>query len=220
MKSLFLVANWKSNKTINEAENWLEQLKNNLKTIPEEKQIIICPAYTILSDLKRLISKYNLPFKLGAQDISQYPEGEYTGEINGQQIKELADFVIIGHSERRKDFSENQQILSEKTLRSKENNLKTIFCVAKKEDLIPSDVDFVVYEPLFAIGSGDPDSPESAEQMAKFIKGQYQTKSVLYGGSVNSQNVKTFISMPNIDGVLVGHASLDPLEFAKIIEFS
>lgn len=220
MKPLFLVANWKSNKTIAEAKDWLKTLKKSLGNISQEKQVVICPSYTILSDFKQLIFEYGLPFKLGAQDISPFSQGEYTGATNGQQIKELADFVIVGHSERRKHFGESLQILSEKTLRAKENGLETFYCTSEKEETIPQDISLVVYEPLFAIGSGNPDTPESVKQIAQFIKDKSQLKSVLYGGSVNSQNVNSFTSMSNIDGVLVGKASLDPLEFAKIIELA
>lgn len=220
MKPLLLVANWKSNKTIAEARDWLKTLKENLGNIPQEKQVVICPSHTILSDLKQLISEYGLPFKIGAQDISPFSEGEYTGAINGKQIKELADFVIVGHSERRKLFGENLQILSEKALRAKENRLETFYCISEKEEDVPQSVSLVVYEPFFAIGSGNPDTFESADHVARFIKDNFQLRSVLYGGSVNSQNVNSFTSMSNIDGVLVGKASLDPLEFAKIIELA
>lgn len=218
MKPLFLVANWKSNKTITEAKDWLKILKENLGEIPSEKQIVICATYTVLSDLKQLISEYHLPIKLGAQNISSFSQGEYTGEVSGQQIKELADFVIVGHSERRKYFGETLPILSEKTSRAKENNLEVFYCVSEKEEAIPKNASIVVYEPLFAIGTGNPDTPESAEQVAEFLKKESQLKAVLYGGSVNSQNVNSFTSNPSIDGVLVGKASLDPLEFAKVVE--
>ncbi len=220
MKPLFLVANWKSNKTIAEARDWLKTLKENFGNISQKKQVVVCPSYTILSDLKQLISEYGLPFKIGAQDISPFSEGEYTGAINGQQIKDLADFVIVGHSERRKHFGENLQVLNEKTLRAKENNLETFYCISEKEEDVPQEASFVVYEPLFAIGSGNPDTFESADHVARFIKDKSKLRCVLYGGSVNSQNVNSFTSMSNIDGVFVGKASLDPLEFAKIIELA
>ena len=227
MKKLFIVANWKSNKTTPEAKEWFE--KSSEFRIPasqlgeqsselENKEIIVCPPFTVLSQAKELISKNDLHFKVGAQDISAFEMGSYTGEVNGKQIKEFAEYVIVGHSERRSNNKEDDQVLEKKVLQAKENGLTVIYCVRSIEDVVPQGVTIAAYEPVFAIGSGVADTPENADSVAKELKQKYLVGHVLYGGSVNSSNVHSFIQMPHIEGVLVGKASLDPLEFSKIIQ--
>lgn len=207
----FIIANWKSNKTIAQARDWLGQITNT-----SNKKIIVCPSFTALSQVKLLITNYQLPIKLGAQDISQYEKGEYTGAVNGQQLKELVDYVIVGHSERRQYFGDNGEVLIRKVDMAKKYNLTPIFCIQNKEADIPEGVKIVAYEPTIAIGTGFPDTPEDADGIASEIK-KGRDLVVLYGGSVTSLNVKNFTKMPNLDGVLVGGASLDAEEFAKII---
>lgn len=212
MKKLFVVANWKSNKTTIEAENWLQVVQNS------EKEVVICPPFTLLSLVSSEVRTKQLRVKIGAQDISSFGEGAYTGEINGKQIKEFADYVIIGHSERRKNFGETDEILFEKMRLAKENGLIVIFCVQGKETKIPVNTDIVAYEPINAIGTGNPDTPENADDVAAYFKANFQVSGVLYGGSVTAANVNSFTQKPNIDGILVGNASLDAQEFYKLIK--
>lgn len=214
MKELLIVANWKSNKTEKEAAEWFEAFNVEDQKI-QEKEVIICPPFTLLSFLKEYKKRNNSPFKLGAQNISAFEPGARTGEINALQVKEYSDYVIIGHSERRK-MGENDELLQQKTEQAKLTGLKVIYCVSNLDQEIPQGVEIVAYEPLFAIGSGNPDTPENAEQIAEKIKEKSQVK-VLYGGSVTSKNISSFTDMENIDGVLVGGASLDPVEFSRII---
>ncbi len=219
MKKIFIVANWKSNKTQTEAAEWLEKsvkIKEILTSL-KHKQIIICPPFTLLPFCKAVIEKDLLPFTLGAQDISPYLEGAYTGEVNGKQIKEFGDFVIIGHSERRVCFSESDELLAQKVVMSQKFNLVPIFCVQDQDTLFPKGSQVIAYEPPSAIGTGNPDNPEKANDIAKVLKEQ-SVPYVLYGGSVTAENVSHFTSLPNIDGVLVGGASLDAQEFFKIIQ--
>lgn len=219
MKNLFIVANWKSNKTISEAKNWAQTLNNSQLTINTEgKKVIVCPPFTLLPFVKESIVKGQLSIVTGAQDISPFSEGTYTGEVNGKQIKELADYVIIGHSERRKNFSETDEMLFRKVEQAVNNGLTPIFCVQGKETKIPPNCSFVAYEPIDAIGTGNPDTPENAEDVAFFFKSKHNVQTVLYGGSVTSDNVNNFTKMANIDGILVGKASLDVSEFYKIIK--
>jgi len=216
MKKVFIVANWKSNKTKIEAEKWVKEF--NLQADGSDKEIIICPPFTLLSDLKALVIGNKLSVKLGAQDISPFYKGSYTGEVNGEQVKEFGDYVIIGHSERRKYFNEKDNLVEQKVEIAKDYKLNPILCVQGEVLTVPKGVEIVAYEPVFAIGTGNPDSPENADKIAQNIKEKNKIQFVLYGGSVTSKNVKAFTEMPNIDGVLVGTASLDPLEFARIIE--
>ena len=219
MKKLFIVANWKSNLTSLEAGEWFSQVKSlEFKVQSDGKEIIICPPFTLLSELKSLISQGQLPVKLGAQNISPFHEGAYTGEVNGREIKEFADYVVIGHSERRQNFGENDEMLFRKVALAKDNGLAPIFCVGGKETKVPQGIEIVAYEPIDAIGTGHPDIPENAEDAATFFKDNHKVQFVLYGGSVTGDNVNSFTRMPHIDGVLVGKASLDIGEFLQIIK--
>ena len=217
MNPFLLVANWKSNKILSEAKSWIEKFSPNYN--PESKTIIICPSFTLLSEVKLCLENKKLIVELGGQNISQFENGEYTGEINAAQIKDFANYVLIGHSERRKNFEETNQALDQKVELAKKYGLILIFCIQGKDTYIPNGVDVVAYEPIFAVGTGNPDTPENANEVGEAIKGKGYKK-FLYGGSVNSQNVASFTAMSNIDGILVGKASLDPLEFAKIVELA
>jgi triosephosphate isomerase (TIM) len=222
MKKLFIVANWKSNKTILQTEDWFRTFNTSQLTInKEEKEVIICPPFTLLPKAKELIVNSQLLPVLGAQNISPFDEGAFTGEINGNQIGEFAEYVIIGHSERRKNFSETDEILSQKVQKATECNLTPIFCVQGADTPIPEGVTLAAYEPIFAIGTGNPDTPENAEAVIKTIKEKNPSvKYVLYGGSVTPEDVSGFTQNPLIDGVLVGGASLLSDKFMQIIKNS
>lgn len=217
MNSSLIIANWKSNKILGQAKDWLEKFSSNYNSI--NKTIIICPSFTLLSEVKSYLESKKLAIDLGGQNISQFENGEYTGEVNAAQIKDFANYVLVGHSERRKNFEETNQALNQKVELAKKYGLIPIFCIQGKDTYIPKGVEIVAYEPIFAVGTGNPDTPENANEVGAVIKGNGYKK-FLYGGSVNSQNVASFTSMPNIDGVLVGRASLDPVEFGKIIELA
>ncbi len=217
MKKVFIVANWKSNKDESEAKDWLDGFKiQNLELI--NKEIIICPPFTLLSQVASEVISRKLKVKVGAQNISPFDGGAYTGEINGKQIKEFVDYVIIGHSERRQNFSETDETLFRKVDQALKYDLTPIFCVQGKETKVPPNVAIVAYEPIDAIGTGQSDTAENAEEVASFFKKNYNVQYTLYGGSITSKNVKEFTQMPNIDGVLIGGASLDVKEFYAIIQ--
>lgn len=220
MRKLFIVANLKSYKNENEAKNWLESFKkiNDLRLTSDQKEVIVCPAFTQLFSFFSYFSSNNINAALGAQNISPFDEGAFTGEVNAKQIKDFAKYVLVGHSERRKNFSETEDMLANKVQLSLKYGLIPIFLVQGKETLIPQGVKIVAYEPVFAIGTGNPDTPESADAIAQAIKANRNDLQVLYGGSVKSANVRSFTEKPNIDGILVGGASLDAEEFLKIVE--
>ncbi|MDP3987891.1 MAG: triose-phosphate isomerase family protein [Candidatus Levybacteria bacterium] len=221
MKNLFIVANWKANKTEEEAINWFSKFKESsaLEKIDfEHKEVVICPSYHLLPVVYDYIKKNQLPLRVGSQDISQFGKGAYTGETPSSLIYSYITFSIIGHSERRKYFGENDEILQKKVSMALSAVLLPIFCVENSKMLIPQGVKIVAYEPAEAIGSGKPDTPENADNVALDIKRKSTDVSVLYGGSVNAANVSSFTKMPNIDGVLVGGASLDPLDFFNIVK--
>jgi triosephosphate isomerase len=155
---------------------------------------------------------------LGAQNVSPFDEGAYTGEVNAKQIKDFVQYVLIGHSERRQNFNETEDMLIKKVDMTLKYGLNPIFLVQNQEDVIPQGVQIVAYDPSFAIGSGTPDTPENADAIAAVIKSKNNNAQVLYGGSVTSENVKSFTAKTNLDGVIVGGASLEAEEFIKIIK--
>lgn len=215
MKDLLIVANWKSHKTTLEAHDWMKRFAMyDVRFI--DKKIIVCPPFTLLSVLTSYIVPHKSSITLGAQDMSAFGEGAYTGEINGKQLKEFASYVLIGHSERRTYCGETNEILTKKVDQANLYGIFPIYCVQGDDTPIPKEVEIVAYEPVFAIGSGNPDTPRNADRIAQGLK-QKGIKTVLYGGSVTGANVRSFTSMPHLDGVLVGSASLDPVKFGKIV---
>jgi triosephosphate isomerase len=220
MGKLLIVANLKSYKNENEAKNWLENFKkiNDLSLDSGQKEVIVCPSFTQLFSFFSYFSSNNINAAIGAQNVSPFDEGAFTGEVNAKQIKDFAKYVLIGHSERRNNFNETDDMLTKKIELALKYGLIPIFLVQGKETPIPVGVKAVAYEPISAIGTGNPDTPESAEMTAAAIKASRGDLMVLYGGSVKSTNVKSFTEQSNIDGVLVGGASLDAEELLKIIQ--
>jgi len=202
--------------TLETATSWIQ----DCKFTNQEKEVVVCPSFTHLPVLKSLIMNHNSSIKLGSQNISPFENGSYTGEVNGAQIKEYAQFVIVGHSERRKYFNETDDMLSQKVEMAKKYSLEVIYCIQDEKTPIPPHVSIVAYEPVFAIGTGTPDTPENANEVAGSAKAKSSITTVLYGGSVTSENAGQFLSMEKIDGVLVGKASLDASEFNKIVTAS
>mgnify|MGYP001243145967 CR=1 FL=1 len=220
MDKLLIVANLKSYKNENEVKKWLENFKK-IKEIEQNlvnKEIIICPSFQLLFMFGLYADNKSSVINIGAQNVSSFDEGAYTGEVNAKQIKDFADFVLIGHSERRNNFGETDDMFSKKVELSLKYGLTPIFLVQGKDNYIPQGIEIIAYEPVFAIGSGNPDTPENANQIASVIKSKNNNYKVLYGGSITSENVRSFTSMVNIGGVLVGGASLDAEEFIKIIQ--
>jgi len=218
MKKLFIIANWKSHKNAEETKEWMEKFTvHSSQFSVDHKEVIICPPFTMLSLLKSYLLNLK-SIKIGSQNISPFEEGAYTGEITAKQVADFAEYAIIGHSERRTNFFEDEEMLSKKIVLALANKLTPIFCVQSAQTAIPQGVSVVAYEPVFAIGSGHADTPESADKVAAEIKEKNKIPFVLYGGSVEGKNVNSFTQMAHIDGVLVGGASLDVEKFAEIIK--
>jgi triosephosphate isomerase len=212
MDDLLIIANWKSHMKLQEAVSWIADMKDTFSQT--QKKVVICVPFSLLS----VFSQHDIDTtKVGAQDISPFGMGAYTGEVNGEQIKEFANYVIIGHSERRKYFNEDDQLLTQKVTMAKNCGLIPIFCVQGSDTSVPDGVEVVAYEPIWAIGSGKAESPKQANEVAKAIKQKNTVKTVLYGGSVTADNVHSFTQMSDLHGVLVGGASLDPQQFSQII---
>ena len=204
-----IVPNWKMNPaTLDEAKI--------LFNVVKQTGAVICPPFVYLTGFRFQVSG----FRLGAQDCFWEEKGAFTGEISPQMLKNLGvEYVILGHSERRKYQKETDATIKKKLIAALAAGLKPILCIDKISQL-PKDVKegfIVAYEPLFAIGTGKPCPPEQAEKMRLAIKKQVNS-SVLYGGSVNSQNAADYIKKAHFDGLLVGGVSLKPKEFVDIVK--
>lgn len=200
-----------------QAKDWLSKV-THIKS--DNITIVVCPSFTVLPELHTLITQHNFPIHLGAQDISPFPEGPYTGEVSGEQVKETAEYVLIGHSERRRLFGETDAMMAEKVARALESHITPIFFMQDSNTPIPRGVTIVVYEPPSAISTvsnGVGENPQDVEKVAQTIKKTYNISYVLYGGSVSLENIATYKSLASIDGVVPGKASLDPETFVQIV---
>ncbi len=245
-----IVANWKMNKTVEESCLLANELKNLLKN-EKNVDIAVCPAFTSLHPVSKELKGSNI--KLGAQNMHFENSGAYTGEVSPSMIKDLGcEFVIIGHSERRESFNEDDSLINKKLAAALRNGLKPILCIGENweqrlneetEDIleyqllkclsgIESIKDLVIaYEPIWAISKGNPnqkaatkaDAEESHLFIRKVISGIYEEETaknvrIIYGGSLKPENAKELLSMPNINGGLVGNASLNAKSFAEIVK--
>ncbi len=235
MKPKIVVANWKCN-----PENTVEAVK--LLKLSDRKDIIIAPPFVFIHLAGSLANA-----SLGAQNVF-WESGAYTGEISANQLsKSGVKYVIVGHSERRSNFGETDEIISLKAKAALDAGLSVIICVGESaidreggkvaaerairrsvigslSGIAPkrSHKIIIAYEPVWAIGTGNADNPDETNERAKLIKSIAEGMglfgvAVLYGGSVSKDNAAGFLSRPEIDGLLVGGASVDIDEFPKII---
>jgi triosephosphate isomerase len=246
MRKKIVAGNWKMNKTLHEGID----LAKTINRQAEEKDVIIilCPPFIHLSGVAETITKDSL--FVGAQNCSSESSGAYTGEVSAEMIRSAgADYVIVGHSERRTYFNESDALLNKKVKLALANELTPIFCcgevlaerqagkhiqIVKSQvekglfDLSPEDFGRVViaYEPVWAIGTGVTATAEQAQEMHKVIRdhiaGKYGTTvanntSILYGGSCKPSNAKELFSNPDVDGGLIGGASLSASDFMGIV---
>jgi triosephosphate isomerase (TIM) len=239
-----IVANWKMNPaSYKEADTLVQRVSKYAGKI-KSVDVVLCPPFTWLTDLSHGATKGIL---WGAQDVFWEEKGAFTGEVSPVMLKNSnVKYVIIGHSERRKWLGETDEMVNKKVLAALKGGLRVILCVgeplsvrkkgfstAKKfvknqliKDLRGVRASLVIaYEPIWAISGGKyghpTDDPKDSAEMARFIRsvvmGQLPRVVVIYGGSVNSKNAKSFLQYKEIDGALVGGASLDAKEFNKII---
>lgn len=250
MRKPFIVGNWKMNKTSKEAVELVNYLKRELIDL-EEVDIAVCPPYTTLADVSDLLLDSSI--KLGAQNVYWEKEGAFTGEVSPLMLKEIGcDFVIIGHSERRKYFSETDEDINKKIKAAIEAGLFPIFCIGEtlQEREAQKTIDVIkrqlqgglkeieeddlskmalAYEPVWAIGTGRTATPSQAQEVHSFIRGWLKENysqglseniRILYGGSVKSSNVGELMQQQDIDGSLVGGASLESESFTQIVKNS
>jgi len=247
LRRYLIAGNWKMNKTNNEAIDLARRIVLNTKGI-EKIDIVICPPFTALAPVYDAIKDSNV--RPGAQNMYYEDEGAYTGEISGKFLKAMGcEFIIIGHSERRKYFSESDTDVNKKIKKALGFGITPIVCVGetleerekgKTEDVVKKEIIgalqeqtdkekiIFAYEPIWAIGTGKTAQPEDANKIHNLIRNIIKTDfgmdetvvRVLYGGSVNPSNAEALMSQPDIDGSLVGGASLDAKSFVEIITTS
>lgn len=216
-KNIWIIANWKSNKTVSETLEWISIVGPQLPQI-EGLKVVVCPSFTALNEIKKSISNNSYPLLVGAQNISPFPAGAYTGEVAASTISDTVDLAIVGHSERRQHFAETDQVIEDKVQLVLKSDITPLVCVQGVETPIPDGVSLVAYEPIFAIGTGNPDTPENAAIVAQQLKDQKGSSlEILYGGSINGDNAKQFLVNETLNGLLIGKSSLDPIEFTKIV---
>ncbi len=223
-----IIGNWKLNPETTKQAIALVQALNKVRA---KQKVVLCPPFLYLPLIKT-------KFELGAQDMFYENKGAWTGQISPVMLKQFkVKYAIIGHSERRM-LGESSEEINLKIKAALKNKIQPILCVGSGLDANLSDEEVLVflqdqlredlkgvdpakvivaYEPVWAIGSGKPASPEHAERVAMFIKIKFKVRKVLYGGSSNASNAKEFLSNRDIDGLLVGGASLDPIEFGRMI---
>jgi len=248
IRKYLIAGNWKMNKTAADAEDLIHSI---VAEVGEQTDVgvAICPPFTALESAMHALEGTN-NFQLGAQNMHYEPDGAYTGEISASMLRTLyVNFVILGHSERREYFAEDDALINRKVIAALQNNLKPILCVGEtlqqREDghtlsVVASQIDgglkdvasdkaeqvVIAYEPVWAIGTGKTATPDMAQEvhaairnMLKDLFGETTASKIriLYGGSMKPANADELLAEPDIDGGLIGGASLEAKSFGKLV---
>jgi triosephosphate isomerase len=250
MRKKIVAGNWKMNMNLQEGLNFARSVDKYFREKPAPKaEVILCTPFIHLQGVSEIIKDGKV--ELGAQNCAAEPSGAFTGEVSAAMIKSTgAQYVIIGHSERRSYYHEDDRLLNKKTLLAVNTGLKVIFCCGEvKEEreqgryliivtrqleeglfTLPAEsmkMIVIAYEPVWAIGTGLTATPEQAQEMHHYIRGLVKEKygrecaeemTILYGGSCKPSNAAELFSKPDVDGGLIGGASLKKEDFAAIAE--
>jgi len=241
-KKPIVAGNWKMNKTPSQGREFIRDVKKLVPDLQNTK-VVFFPAYTGLFDIK-----LNSPFHLGAQNCYWKDSGAFTGEVSIEMlIESCVEYVIVGHSERRQLFSENDNVINKKIKAILSANLKPILCIGETiedrnsgltEDFLQNQLEkgldgvesvddcIIAYEPIWAIGTGETADKNQIHRAHNFINSvlkklypESKNCHILYGGSVNTENAKDLIQIIGVDGFLIGGASLDKESFVSIINY-
>lgn len=248
MRTPFLAGNWKMHKTVAEATDLATQLADQLAG--SKNRLMIAPPFTALAAVGAAIK--GSPILLGAQNMGPEVKGAHTGEVSVAMLTDLGvEVIILGHSERRHNYGEDDALINRKVRLALEHQLHVILCVGetlderesgKVEDVVGTQLAgglaevgerqlaqlTIAYEPVWAIGTGKTATPEDADAVHAYIRGWFESnysslaaedQVIQYGGSVKPANVVALMAMPNIDGALVGGASLEVDTFVPIARF-
>ena len=249
MRKKIVAGNWKMNLNLQEGVALATELNETLKNEKANCEVIICTPFIHLAKVADCIDQNVL--KLGAENCADKEKGAYTGEVSAEMVKSTgAQYVILGHSERRQYYNETAEILREKVLLALKNNLKVIFCIGetleereanKQNEVVKAELEgsvfnlskeeftniIIAYEPIWAIGTGKTATAEQAEEIHAYIRSlvaeHYDSEtadntSILYGGSCKASNTPELFGKPDIDGGLIGGASLKTADFKGIID--
>ncbi len=251
MRKKIIAGNWKMNMDYTSGLSLFSEIVNMVADeITGQQEVVICPPYIHLYNLAQL-SKSSLKVSVGSQNCHKADSGAYTGEISAGMVKSTgADYVILGHSERRQYFGETDALLSEKVKVVLNQDLKPIFCIGetleernqqRHFEVIKTQLEqgifhlsesefaktVIAYEPVWAIGTGLTASPEQAQEVHSFIRSEIAAKysdhvangtTILYGGSCNPKNASELFAQADIDGGLIGGASLKSRDFLDIVK--
>jgi triosephosphate isomerase len=241
-----MAGNWKMNKTAAEAEQYIAALLPRVAAV-DGVDIVICPPFVALPAL--VDSARGSAVAIYAQNMHEADEGAFTGEVSAPMLADIdVDGVVLGHSERRQYFNETDAALQAKVPRALDAGLTPILCVGETEDerergetenklrhqmtqalaqVAPERLPDIViaYEPIWAIGTGRTATPEQAEEAVAFVRSLVDDSAadrirILYGGSFKPDNAAELLALPDVDGALIGGASLDPADFAAMVELA
>ncbi|MCI9518915.1 MAG: triose-phosphate isomerase [Clostridia bacterium] len=247
MRKPIIAGNWKMNNTKAEAETLIKELIPLVKDA--EAEVVVCVPYTVIETAARLTKGTNI--KVGAENVAWADKGAFTGEVSAAMLKEVgAQYVIIGHSERRQYFGETDETVNKRTVQALKNGFAPIVCVGETltereggvtEAVCKRQVEgafagigvedaqktVVAYEPVWAIGTGKTATGEQAQETIAYIRsvlaGLYGAAAenirIQYGGSMNPSNVKELMEKKDIDGGLIGGASLKAADFSKVVNY-
>lgn len=241
LKRKLVAGNWKMHGRRALVDVLVRGVRQALSAAPSKVDVVFCPPFQLLGDVAAAISGTDL--KLGAQDCASQADGAYTGDISGEMLRDMAcDYVIIGHSERREYHNETSEQVAQKMLAAHNAGLNTIVCVGEKDaqmdaaarqaivqqqlaisicDTAHAMNTVIAYEPVWAIGTGLTPTRDDIIRMHRLIVQSLPPKvkgaRILYGGSVKADNAQSILSIPEVDGALVGGASLNKDDFLAII---
>lgn len=241
MRKIVIAGNWKMFKTQAESLEFLQGFMPSLDETPQEREVVLCPPFTDLNALSKNL--HGSRVYLGAQNVHWEATGAYTGEISGPMLTELGvRYVIVGHSERRQYFSETDETVNRRLKAAQHYGLTPILCVGEtkqqrdageieshitsqlEKGLVEVDLQNLViaYEPIWAIGTGETCEAKEANRVISLIRRHISNLGVpiQYGGSVKPNNIDEIMAQAEIDGVLVGGASLEPTSFARIVNYN
>ncbi|WP_375328677.1 triose-phosphate isomerase [Microcystis sp. BLCC-F210] len=240
MPKVVIAGNWKMHKTQREALEFLQDFKSHLEETPDDREVVLCAPFTALAVLSKTLHGGRI--RLGAQNVHWEKSGAYTGEISADMLTEIGvHYVVIGHSERRQYFGETDETVNLRVISAQKHGLTPILCVGESkaqrdagetEKVIIKQIQgglvnvdqknlVIAYEPIWAIGTGETCESEEANRVIGLIRQQLDNPEVTiqYGGSVKPDNIDEIMAQSQINGVLVGGASLDPAVFARIVNY-
>ncbi|RSK23876.1 triose-phosphate isomerase [Hymenobacter metallilatus] len=252
MRKNIVAGNWKMNTTLQDAQALISEIVHMVQdeVTGSAVEVVVCPPFPFLTAVGKQLPEGSR-FHLGAQNCHQKESGAFTGEVSARMLQSMgAEYVILGHSERRQYFQEDDELLSQKLKAALAAGLRPIFCVGESLETREADETFsfiekqlkdglfhlsneefdqvvIAYEPIWAIGTGKTATSAQAQEVHAFIREQiaraYDAEaalntSILYGGSANAQNARELFSQPDVDGGLIGGASLKSRDFTEIIK--